>query len=101
MQALEKENDWHIRRVVMPPLPKDARWAERAIEPRHLRAIEVGCGPDKQRVWLPMPHFKEPWCSGVDFLYEIDYRAVAPSIPPADVPHIRRRIHGREGRIHQ
>jgi len=76
------------RRVVMPPLPKDARWAERAIEPRHLRAIEVGCGPDKQRVWLPMPHFKEPWCSGVDFLYEIDYRAVAPSIPPADVSHI-------------
>ena len=89
------------RRVVMPPLPKDARWAERAIEPRHLRAIEVGCGPDKQRVWLPMPHFKEPWCSGVDFLYEIDYRAVAPSIPPADVSHIRRRIHGREGSIHQ
>ena len=23
-----------------------------------------------------MPHFKEPWCSGVDFVYDIDYRSL-------------------------
>lgn len=62
------------RRVVMPPLPCEQRWAKDAMEPRHLRALEVGCGPNKQCAWLPMPHFKEPWCSGVDFVYDIDYR---------------------------
>mmetsp|Transcript_32670 Transcript_32670/g.76180 ORF Transcript_32670/g.76180 Transcript_32670/m.76180 type:complete len:199 (+) Transcript_32670:72-668(+) len=67
------------RRVVIPPLPCEARWAQSAMEPRHLRALEVGCGPHKQCVWLPMPHFKEPWCSGVDFLYDIDYRSLLES----------------------
>jgi len=62
------------RRVVIPPLPCDKAWSQKAMEPSHLRALEVGCGPDKQCVWLPMPHFKEAWCSGVDFLYDIDYQ---------------------------
>ena len=62
------------RRVVMPPMPCGLPWVKGSLEPRHLRGLEVGCGADKQCVWLPMPHFKEPWCSGVDFLYDIDYR---------------------------
>lgn len=62
------------RRVVMPPMPCASNWAQAAMEPRHLRGLEVGCGPHKQCAWLPMPHFKEAWCSGVDFLYDIDYR---------------------------
>jgi hypothetical protein len=62
------------RRVVMPPMPCRTAWAQSSMEPRHLRGLEVGCGPDKQCVWLPMPHFKEAWCNGVDFLYDIDYR---------------------------
>jgi len=64
------------RRVVIPPLPCAERWTQQAMEPRHLRALEVGCGPHKQCVWLPMPHFKEAWCSGVDFIYDIDYRSL-------------------------
>jgi hypothetical protein len=64
------------RRVVMPPMPCGTAWAKHAMEPRHLRGLEVGCGPDKQCVWLPMPHFKEAWCSGVDFVYDIDYRTL-------------------------
>ena len=62
------------RRVVMPPMPCGLGWVKGSLEPRHLRGLEVGCGADKQCVWLPMPHFKEAWCSGVDFLYDIDYR---------------------------
>ena len=27
-------------------------------QPRHLRALEVGCGPHRQCAWLPMPHHK-------------------------------------------
>ena len=46
------------------------------MEPRHLRGLEVGCGKHKQCVWLPMPHFKEAWCNGVDFLYSIDYEGM-------------------------
>lgn len=76
------------RRVVMPSLPQGASWAEEAIQPRHLRAIEVGCGPERQRAWLPMPHSKEPWCSGIDFIYDIDYKALVPTIPPEHVSHI-------------
>ena len=76
------------RRVVMPPLPQDAAWAEAAIEPRHLRAIEVGCGADRQRAWLPMPHSSEPWCSGIDFIYDIDYKALASTLPPEQISHI-------------
>tara|TARA_B110001452_G_scaffold69373_1_gene55961 strand:+ start:954 stop:3251 length:2298 start_codon:yes stop_codon:yes gene_type:complete len=62
------------RRVVMPPMECDLPWARHAMEPRHLRGLEVGCGPDKQCVWLPMPHFQQQWCNGVDFIYDIDYR---------------------------
>lgn len=76
------------RRVVMPSLPHDAAWAEKAIEPRHLRAIEVGCGQERQRAWLPMPHSKEPWCSGIDFIYDIDYKTLVPAIPPGHISHI-------------
>lgn len=36
----------------------------------------MGCGKHKQCVWLPMPHFKEAWCSGVDFVYSIDYEGM-------------------------
>ena len=46
------------------------------MEPRHLRGLEVGCGKHKQCVWLPMPHYKEAWCNGVDFLYSIDYEGM-------------------------
>ena len=62
------------RRVVIPPMPCAKRWTQASMEPRHLRGIEVGCGPHKQCVWIPFPHFKEAWCSGVDFIYDIDYR---------------------------
>ena len=55
------------------------------MEPKHLRALEVGCGPNKQCVWLPMPHYKEPWCSGVDFVYDIDYRALQGELSSRDV----------------
>ena len=64
------------RRAVMPSMPCAARWAQSAMEPRHLRGLEVGCSQHKQCVWLPMPHFKEAWCSGVDFLYSIDYEGM-------------------------
>ena len=64
------------RRAVIPSMPCAARWAQAAMEPRHLRGLEVGCGKHKQCVWLPMPHFKEAWCSGVDFLYSIDYEGM-------------------------
>ena len=64
------------RRAVIPSMPCGTRWAQNAMEPRHLRGLEVGCGKHKQCVWLPMPHFKEAWCSGVDFLYSIDYEGL-------------------------
>ena len=64
------------RRVVMPSMPCDTAWARAALEPRHLRGLKVGCGPEKQCVWLPMPHYSLPWCSGVDFIYDIDYRTL-------------------------
>jgi len=64
------------RRAVIPSMPCAKRWAQDAMEPRHLRGLEVGCGKHKQCVWLPMPHFKEAWCSGVDFLYSIDYEGM-------------------------
>ena len=56
--------------------PCASQWAQSAMEPRHLRGLEVGCGKHKQCVWLPMPHFKEAWCNGVDFLYSIDYEGM-------------------------
>ena len=64
------------RRAVLPSMPCSTRWAQAAMEPRHLRGLEVGCGKHKQCIWLPMPHFKEAWCSGVDFLYSIDYEGM-------------------------
>jgi hypothetical protein len=64
------------RRAVIPSMPCSTRWAQSAMEPRHLRGLEVGCGRQKQCVWLPMPHYKEAWCSGVDFLYSIDYEVM-------------------------
>ena len=60
----------------MPSMPCDTPWARAALEPRHLRGLKVGCGPEKQCVWLPMPHYSLPWCSGVDFIYDIDYRTL-------------------------
>ena len=53
------------------PTPGDVR---KALQARHLRGMEVGCGELRQCVWLPYPHHIDPWCSGVDFLYDIDYR---------------------------
>ena len=67
------------RRAVIPSMPCTQRWAQHAMEPRHLRGLEVGCGKHKQCVWLPMPHFKEAWCNGVDFLYSIDYEGMVDS----------------------
>jgi len=65
------------RRVIMPPMPCTASWAQASMEPRHLRGLEVGCSVHKQCVWIPFPHYKEAWCSGFDFLYDIDYREMA------------------------
>mmetsp|Transcript_3407 Transcript_3407/g.9013 ORF Transcript_3407/g.9013 Transcript_3407/m.9013 type:complete len:380 (+) Transcript_3407:80-1219(+) len=78
------------RRVVIPPMPCSKHWTQAAMEPRHLRGIEVGCGPHKQCVWIPFPHFKEAWCSGVDFLYDIDYREMRQrgAITDADVASV-------------
>ena len=62
------------RRVVMPPMPCELTWVQRALEPRHLRAMDVGCGDQRQCVWLPYPHHVDPWCSGIDVLNDIDFR---------------------------
>jgi hypothetical protein len=102
------------RRVVFPPIDCSTRYMRKALLARHLRGMEVGCGKDKQCVWLPYPqyaHFHmiciyqnhpvvralsnvpsahmlnspprslvfshiEPWCAGIDFLYDIDYRGM-------------------------
>ena len=37
---------------------------------------EVGCGEERQCIWLPYPHHIDPWCAGVDFLNDIDYRGM-------------------------
>ena len=71
------------RRAVVPSMPCTSGWAQAAMEPRHLRGLEVGCGKHKQCVWLPMPHFKEAWCSGLDFLYSIDYEGMVRPLPCA------------------
>ncbi len=64
------------RRVVMPSMPCESRWVRAAMEPRHLRGIDVGCGPHKQCAWLPMPHHQQacsrprrPSLSYFPFLY--------------------------------
>ena len=108
------------RRVVMPPIACGLRWMQKALEPRHLRGFEVGCGErtptlnptptptpililiptstlllilililaltltpskvgcgeERQCIWLPFPHHIDPWCAGVDFLNDIDYRGM-------------------------
>ena len=76
------------RRAVIPSMPCAQSWAQDAMEPRRLRGLEVGCGKHKQCVWLPMPHFKEAWCSGVDFLYSIDYE-----VRPCGSARVRRHAH--------
>ena len=35
----------------------------------------MGCGEERQCIWLPYPHHIDPWCAGVDFLNDIDYRS--------------------------
>ena len=62
------------RRVVMPPIPCELKWMQRALEPRHLRGMDVGCGDQRQCIWLPYPHHIDPWCAGIDYLNDIDYR---------------------------
>jgi len=37
----------------------------------------VGCGEERQCIWLPYPHHIDPWCAGVDFLNDVDYRGMA------------------------
>ena len=64
------------RRVVMPPIECGASYMRKALQARHLRGLEIGCGADAQCIWLPYPHHIEPFCSGIDFLYDIDYRAL-------------------------
>ena len=87
-------------------MPCATRWAQDAMEPRHLRGLEVGCGKHKQCVWLPMPHFKEAWCNGVDFVYSIDYEGLVDSgeiVPHRDVaerkPGAIRLPSPQEGRV--
>ena len=75
------------RRVVMPPMPCGLGWVKGSLEPRHLRGLEVGCGADKQCVWLPMPHFKEAWCSG-----RLPLRHRLPRARRLGQPHRRRRL---------
>lgn len=64
------------RRVVMPPIACSVRYMHKALQARHLRGLEIGCGADAQCIWLPYPHHIDPWCSGIDFLYDIDYRGL-------------------------
>ena len=37
----------------------------------------MGCGEERQCIWLPYPHHIDPWCAGVDFLNDVDYRGMA------------------------
>ena len=65
------------RRVVMPSMPCEHA---RGRAPRSSRDTCAGSrwavAAEKQCVWLPMPHYSLPWCSGVDFIYDIDYRTL-------------------------
>ena len=45
----------------------------RALEPRHLRGMEVGCGEARQCIWLPYPHHIDALCSGIDYLNAYDF----------------------------
>ena len=44
--------------------------ATRRSDPRRVHAG----GDQRQCIWLPYPHHVDPWCSGIDFLTDIDYR---------------------------
>ena len=78
------------RRVVMPPIACDLPYMRKALQARHLRGMEVGCGPMRQCVWLPYPHHIDPYCSGVDFLWDADYRALVArgAVAPHDTTHV-------------
>lgn len=79
------------RRVVIPPIPCHLGWMLRALEPRHLRGMDVGCGAERQCVWLPYPHHIDPWCSGIDFLNDFDFRhLVASRAVPIAGPQVGR-----------
>ena len=41
----------------------------------------MGCGEERQCIWLPYPHHIDPWCAGVDFLNDIDYRSMRTLTP--------------------
>lgn len=62
------------RRAVMPPIDCKLPFMRKALMARHLRGMEVGCGASSQCVWLPYPHHIEPWCAGVDFLWDADFQ---------------------------
>ena len=64
------------RRTVMPPIACALPFMQKALQARHLRGMEVGCGASSQCVWLPYPHHIEPWCAGIDFLWDLDYRSM-------------------------
>ena len=64
------------RRAVMPPIACELPYMRKALQARHLRGMEVGCGEARQCAWLPYPHHVEPWCAGVDWLWDVDYRAM-------------------------
>lgn len=83
------------RRVVMPSIPCELNWMRRALEPRHLRGMEVGCGDERQCIWLPYPHHIDALCAGVDYLNDIDYRdlvAIGEVKPPATAPFASLRL---------
>ena len=64
------------RRAVLPPIDCNLPYMRKALQARHLRGMEVGCGAQRQCVWLPYPHHIEPWCAGVDWLWDTDYQSM-------------------------
>jgi hypothetical protein len=64
------------RRAVMPPIECGLPFMRKALQARHLRGMEVGCGEQRQCVWLPYPHHIEPWCAGLDWLWDSDYKGL-------------------------
>eukprot|EP00965_Chrysotila_dentata_P211979 6186755-Pleurochrysis_carterae.AAC.1 len=57
----------------MPPIECDLPWMRKALEPRHLRGMEVGCGAAQRCVWMPYPHHVDGWCSQIDMLNFVDF----------------------------
>ena len=64
------------RRAVLPPIDCNLPYMKKALQARHLRGMEVGCGEMRQCVWLPYPHHIEPWCAGLDWLWDVDYKSM-------------------------